>query len=92
MFSLKSGQLNISYNRKQAQGVILSCFVYQAPKTYDLDNTFILFYSCVDVTTFLYFSTFAPLIYVTFLKGFFGFVKTTYLKYITAFYCTLTSW
>ncbi|XP_056294425.1 transmembrane protein adipocyte-associated 1 homolog [Pseudoliparis swirei] len=27
---------------------------------------------CVDVTTFLYFSTFAPLIYVTFLKGFFG--------------------
>ncbi|XP_051567363.1 transmembrane protein adipocyte-associated 1 homolog [Myxocyprinus asiaticus] len=27
---------------------------------------------CVDVTTFLYFSVFAPLIYVTFLKGFFG--------------------
>nr|XP_057910884.1 transmembrane protein adipocyte-associated 1 homolog [Doryrhamphus excisus] len=27
---------------------------------------------CVDVTTFLYFSAFAPLIYVTFLKGFFG--------------------
>ncbi|KAM4613580.1 transmembrane protein adipocyte-associated 1 homolog [Polymixia lowei] len=27
---------------------------------------------CVDVTTFLYFSIFAPLIYVTFLKGFFG--------------------
>lgn len=43
------------------------------------------FYSCVDVTTFLYFSTFAPLIYVTFLKGFFGFVKTIYLKYITTF-------
>ncbi|TNN51903.1 Transmembrane protein adipocyte-associated 1 [Liparis tanakae] len=32
---------------------------------------------CVDVTTFLYFSTFAPLIYVTFLKGFFGFVRGT---------------
>lgn len=30
--------------------------------------------SCVDVTTFLYFSVFAPLIYVTFLKGFFGYV------------------
>ncbi|KAF6731891.1 Transmembrane protein adipocyte-associated 1-like [Oryzias melastigma] len=29
---------------------------------------------CVDVTTFLYFSTFAPLIYVTFLKNFFGYV------------------
>ncbi|XP_046870103.1 transmembrane protein adipocyte-associated 1 homolog isoform X3 [Hypomesus transpacificus] len=27
---------------------------------------------CVDVTTFLYFSVFAPLIYITFLKGFFG--------------------
>lgn len=27
---------------------------------------------CVDVTTFLYFSAFAPLIYVTFLKAFFG--------------------
>uniref|UniRef100_A0A3Q3DCZ2 Integral membrane protein GPR175 n=1 Tax=Hippocampus comes TaxID=109280 RepID=A0A3Q3DCZ2_HIPCM len=27
---------------------------------------------CVDVTTFLYFSAFAPLIYITFLKGFFG--------------------
>ncbi|XP_054606796.2 transmembrane protein adipocyte-associated 1 homolog isoform X1 [Nothobranchius furzeri] len=27
---------------------------------------------CVDVTTFLYFSAFAPLIYVAFLKGFFG--------------------
>uniref|UniRef100_A0A8C9RWY4 Integral membrane protein GPR175 n=1 Tax=Scleropages formosus TaxID=113540 RepID=A0A8C9RWY4_SCLFO len=27
---------------------------------------------CVDVTTFLYFSVFAPLIYVTFLRGFFG--------------------
>lgn len=27
---------------------------------------------CVDVTTFMYFSAFAPLIYVTFLKGFFG--------------------
>ncbi|XP_078399254.1 transmembrane protein adipocyte-associated 1 homolog [Cetorhinus maximus] len=27
---------------------------------------------CVDVTTFLYFSLFAPLMYVTFLKGFFG--------------------
>ncbi|NXN97626.1 TPRA1 protein, partial [Rhinopomastus cyanomelas] len=27
---------------------------------------------CVDVTTFLYFSFFAPLIYVAFLKGFFG--------------------
>uniref|UniRef100_A0A3P9HGD4 Integral membrane protein GPR175 n=2 Tax=Oryzias latipes TaxID=8090 RepID=A0A3P9HGD4_ORYLA len=27
---------------------------------------------CVDVTTFLYFSAFAPLIYVTFLKNFFG--------------------
>ncbi|MBN3285814.1 TPRA1 protein, partial [Polyodon spathula] len=27
---------------------------------------------CVDVTTFLYFSVFAPLIYVTFLQGFFG--------------------
>ncbi|KAM9813514.1 transmembrane protein adipocyte-associated 1 homolog [Neosynchiropus ocellatus] len=27
---------------------------------------------CVDVTTFLYFSAFAPLMYVTFLKGFFG--------------------
>uniref|UniRef100_A0A8C5Y1J1 Integral membrane protein GPR175 n=1 Tax=Microcebus murinus TaxID=30608 RepID=A0A8C5Y1J1_MICMU len=27
---------------------------------------------CVDVTTFLYFSFFAPLIYVTFLRGFFG--------------------
>ncbi|KAK7916118.1 hypothetical protein WMY93_011879 [Mugilogobius chulae] len=27
---------------------------------------------CVDITTFLYFSAFAPLIYVTFLKGFFG--------------------
>ncbi|KAM9523693.1 transmembrane protein adipocyte-associated 1 homolog isoform 1-T1 [Salvelinus alpinus] len=27
---------------------------------------------CVDVTTFIYFSVFAPLIYVTFLKGFFG--------------------
>ncbi|KAM7401836.1 hypothetical protein PAMP_017114 [Pampus punctatissimus] len=27
---------------------------------------------CVDATTFLYFSTFAPLIYVAFLKGFFG--------------------
>ncbi|XP_072315635.1 transmembrane protein adipocyte-associated 1 homolog [Eucyclogobius newberryi] len=27
---------------------------------------------CVDLTTFLYFSAFAPLIYVTFLKGFFG--------------------
>ncbi|KAJ8260161.1 hypothetical protein GJAV_G00177800 [Gymnothorax javanicus] len=27
---------------------------------------------CVDLTTFLYFSVFAPLIYVTFLKGFFG--------------------
>ncbi|XP_076125430.1 transmembrane protein adipocyte-associated 1 homolog [Alosa pseudoharengus] len=27
---------------------------------------------CVDVTTFLYFSVFAPLIYVAFLKGFFG--------------------
>lgn len=43
---------------------------------------FFVFYSCVDVTTFLYFSTFAPLIYVTFLKGFFGFVKTIYLKYV----------
>lgn len=31
--------------------------------------------SCVDVTTFLYFSVFAPLIYVTFLKGFFGYVE-----------------
>lgn len=28
--------------------------------------------SCVDATTFLYFSFFAPLIYVTFLRGFFG--------------------
>lgn len=27
---------------------------------------------CVDITTFLYFSLFAPLMYVTFLKGFFG--------------------
>ncbi|NWI00008.1 TPRA1 protein, partial [Tichodroma muraria] len=27
---------------------------------------------CVDATTFLYFSFFAPLIYVAFLKGFFG--------------------
>uniref|UniRef100_A0A8C6SUX7 Integral membrane protein GPR175 n=1 Tax=Neogobius melanostomus TaxID=47308 RepID=A0A8C6SUX7_9GOBI len=27
---------------------------------------------CVDITTFLYFSAFAPLIYVTFLKAFFG--------------------
>ncbi|XP_039627357.1 transmembrane protein adipocyte-associated 1 homolog [Polypterus senegalus] len=27
---------------------------------------------CVDATTFLYFSVFAPLIYATFLKGFFG--------------------
>ncbi|XP_023403620.2 transmembrane protein adipocyte-associated 1 isoform X2 [Loxodonta africana] len=27
---------------------------------------------CVDATTFLYFSFFAPLIYVTFLRGFFG--------------------
>ncbi|KAJ0023547.1 hypothetical protein NQD34_003446 [Periophthalmus magnuspinnatus] len=27
---------------------------------------------CVDLTTFLYFSAFAPLIYVAFLKGFFG--------------------
>ncbi|XP_076972435.1 transmembrane protein adipocyte-associated 1 isoform X3 [Tamandua tetradactyla] len=27
---------------------------------------------CVDTTTFLYFSFFAPLIYVTFLRGFFG--------------------
>ncbi|XP_023689626.1 transmembrane protein adipocyte-associated 1 homolog [Paramormyrops kingsleyae] len=27
---------------------------------------------CVDVTTFLYFSVFAPLIYITFLRGFFG--------------------
>lgn len=27
---------------------------------------------CVDVTTFLYFSFFAPLIYVAFLRGFFG--------------------
>ncbi|XP_059799928.1 transmembrane protein adipocyte-associated 1 homolog isoform X2 [Hypanus sabinus] len=27
---------------------------------------------CVDATTFLYFSLFAPLMYVTFLKGFFG--------------------
>lgn len=27
---------------------------------------------CVDATTFLYFSMFAPLIYVTFLKGLFG--------------------
>lgn len=43
------------------------------------------FYSCVDVTTFLYFSAFAPLIYVTFLKGFFGFVKIIYLKYIKIF-------
>lgn len=30
--------------------------------------------SCVDATTFLYFSFFAPLIYVAFLKGFFGWV------------------
>lgn len=28
--------------------------------------------SCVDATTFLYFSFFAPLIYVAFLRGFFG--------------------
>ncbi|KAK2091669.1 Transmembrane protein adipocyte-associated 1 [Saguinus oedipus] len=28
--------------------------------------------SCVDTTTFLYFSFFAPLIYVAFLRGFFG--------------------
>ncbi|KAJ0068978.1 hypothetical protein NL108_015745, partial [Boleophthalmus pectinirostris] len=27
---------------------------------------------CVDLTTFLYFSAFSPLIYITFLKGFFG--------------------
>ncbi|KAL4623637.1 hypothetical protein GN956_G18657 [Arapaima gigas] len=27
---------------------------------------------CVDVTTFLYFSVFAPLIYITFLRGFLG--------------------
>lgn len=27
---------------------------------------------CVDATTFLYFSFFAPLIYVAFLRGFFG--------------------
>uniref|UniRef100_A0A8C5FAF3 Integral membrane protein GPR175 n=1 Tax=Gadus morhua TaxID=8049 RepID=A0A8C5FAF3_GADMO len=29
---------------------------------------------CVDVTTFLYFSIFAPLIYITFLRRFFGYV------------------
>lgn len=34
--------------------------------------------SFVDVTTFLYFSAFAPLIYLTFLKGFFGFVSRTF--------------
>lgn len=46
---------------------------------------FFVFYSCVDITTFLYFSAFAPLIYVTFLKGFFGFVKIIYLVYIRLF-------
>lgn len=46
---------------------------------------FFVFYSCVDITTFLYFSAFAPLIYVTFLKGLFGFVKIIYLKYIRLF-------
>lgn len=43
-------------------------------------NTFIFpfaFDSCVDATTFLYFSFFAPLIYVAFLKGFFGWVART---------------
>lgn len=30
------------------------------------------YHSCVDATTFLYFSFFAPLIYVAFLRGFFG--------------------
>lgn len=50
---------------------------------------FFVFYSCVDVTTFLYFSAFAPLIYVTFLKGFFGFVKIIYLKYIRLFISTI---
>ena len=35
---------------------------------------FMFFCSCVDVTTFLYFSIFAPLIYITFLRRFFGYV------------------
>lgn len=51
----------------------------------------IVFYSCVDVTTFLYFSAFAPLIYVTFLKGFFGFVKKHIFKTYQICDCTLTS-
>lgn len=53
---------------------------------------YFFFYSCVDVTTFLYFSTFAPLIYVTFLKGFFGFVKKHPFKIYHNIYCTLTNW
>lgn len=75
----------------------LSLFcVLDANKRYLLDESetfiwslyhplFFVFYSCVDITTFLYFSAFAPLIYVTFLKGFFGFVKIIYLIYIRLF-------
>ncbi len=50
--------------------------------------------SCVDVTTFLYFSTFAPLIYITFLKGFFGFVQKNLIKYKEQFMYSFTqdSW
>ncbi|KAF4799390.1 Transmembrane protein [Turdus rufiventris] len=55
-----------------------SCFFFLVyslvvilPKT-PLKDRISLPCSCVDATTFLYFSFFAPLIYVAFLKGFFG--------------------
>lgn len=72
--------------------IVETIVCFRPALTWKLNLFSTLFYSFVDVTTFLYFSAFAPLIYLTFLKGFFGFVFRTISSTIEAALAITSFW